>query len=1086
MIFFGRACNAGYYRVTGINRCDPCLTGTYKTGVGNEACTACTNSASNKYFLQRTSGVASLNDCPWDCNAGYKKNPLGTDCTACTAGTYRSASQNRLTDQGSSNTCLTCTACTGTTPGTYLTRACTATLDTGCTSCSTACQPGFYKARPCNVSADLACERCATRCPSGKRLSGASCSGDQTFDNVLDKCVVCATLASCTQAGFYLTFECQGNELVSNECRQCSSTVTPACTADYYLGGCGGLSDTRCLPYTSCPTGQYLQDETTTKDGKCVSCSTCPQGTTSMRPCSKYLDAICRGKSCGRNDNCPRLTPQNKSAYFCSNELNYCGVCPPGYDSDGQYCLECPRGSTCDRIGQVACRGQCPAGVLSQCETFQGLGYAKCNTPCTLDTSNPTRIPWRGSYALAGVEDCATYFLCQPGSYKYFSTGGSVECRACTNARPTSGQLERWLTDGLSVADPTSCLWECNPQVARNNGGACVARYAVSNQPATNAAGSWSGGACGEGKTSEARSAVEVSECLACKPLAAETMQWVPRSEECAWECKRSDDLRLGGECVARRRNCAGPGWVQMTDGTCTSMAYPWNRPGYSKLKPGWGAPVVQTNRVPPADAQAVVLASLGYGWTNRHSVTAPGRLARLVEGALCSAARAWMGGSEYVFAAPCNRSFLVYLNLSAGTGGLGLLIGNGTLGWADGFRTQALFESELYVASGGNGTLYVLDRWNCLLREVVVWDRPGSYLTRVYTLWGNTEKLGLIPPQPKCYGAGALAWPRRFWPLRDGWLAFADEDGLWQFHTATRELLLMMREADGSFEADALAGVDAQTDVFTLRLYFAGGILWEISAAQAACPTDYTSLAGGDCSIECRWKDLAGTPAQYVDAAGLCRQCTNVLSCTIGQEAVPCTARLDGFCRACPSLNGKQISVVNLKYPGIYFTNLAVYTVAGTCDESTLKPSPVMPVYGWYANPTKKWSEPCQHYTMTVSFYAVRVEQCKCYTGLTLVDGRCVSTDLYAYENACAVGGCKVPRNARTTDAVTCKWECNSGYYHDTQAGFNDKCRACLTRETFEAENIGTVARWESRGDNDSPFSCESGYGNYISAYVN
>jgi hypothetical protein len=431
------------------------------------------------------------------------------------------------------------------------------------------------------------------------------------------------------------------------------------------------------------------------------------------------------------------------------------------------------------------------------------------------------------------------------------------------------------------------------------------------------------------------------------------------------------------------------------------------------------------------------------------------------VEGALCSAARAWVGGYEYLFAAPCNRSFLVYLNLSAATGGLGVLIGNGTLGWADGFRTQALFENELYVASGGNGTLYVLDRWNCLLREVVVWDRPGSYLTRVYTLWGNREKMGLAPPEPKCYGTGALAWPRKFWALRDGWLAFADEDGLWQFHTRTRELLLMVKETDGSFEADALAGVDA-TDAFTLRLYFEGGILWEVPAAQAECAADYTSLAGGDCSVGCRWLSTAGVPAQYVDnATGLCRACTPGLACGVGQERVACTARRDAYCRACPSLAGRTV-LVEVSYVPL------VYTIAGTCGEDTLKPGAAVCPLGWYASPAGAWCEKCPPFTITGGNNALRLEQCRCAPGLWRRDGRCVADSLYAFDNACPAGSCRLPRNAESVGA--CQWICRTGFYRDTRAGFDDQCRPCLTRSPREQTSF---VAWVSQGDDDSPYSC-------------
>jgi len=190
--------------------------------------------------------------------------------------------------------------------------------------------------------------------------------------------------------------------------------------------------------------------------------------------------------------------------------------------------------------------------------------------------------------------------------------------------------------------------------------------------------------------------------------------------------------------------------------------------------------------------------------------------------------------------------------------------------------------------------------RWNCLLREVVVWDWPGSYLTRVHTLWGDTDKLQLAVPQAKCYGDGSLAWPRRFWALDPDWLAFADEDGLWQFDTRTRELLVIVRESAGGFEADGLAGVVLQ-DPLTLVLTFLDGRVWTVRAAQALCPEGRTSLRGGGCDIECRLAASDGSRMHWVsEVSGDCLPCTMQLACGLGEELVPCSAWRDAYCRRC------------------------------------------------------------------------------------------------------------------------------------------------------------------------------------------
>jgi hypothetical protein len=114
---------------------------------------------------------------------------------------------------------------------------------------------------------------------------------------------------------------------------------------------------------------------------------------------------------------------------------------------------------------------------------------------------------------------------------------------------------------------------------------------------------------------------------------------------------------------------------------------------------------------------------------------------------------------------------------------------------------------------------------------------------------------------------------------------------------------------------------------------------------------------------------------------------------------------------------------------------------------------------------------------------FASRQEQCKCVPGLTRQGGRCLATSLYAFENACALG-CKTPRNARLVPggAGDCKWECNIGFYRDTLAGFDDQCRACLTREAGELEIFASapVYIWRTRGDDDAPYSCENGFNPY------
>jgi hypothetical protein len=985
-----------------------------------------------------------------DCIAGYYRNGQNA-CAQCGADKYREASQNLVSESltGITNQCSSCTICptkAAGVAGQYLTRACAHNLDTGCTACSSSCLKGQYKQYECNSTSDVVCQACTTVCPAGKYKSGQTCGGEAFEDEVLKACVLCRAANSCDN-GYYLDKACTGSEDDSNRCLPCDAKKV--CPAGQYRGGCTGYTDTTCVPYTSCTAGQYLSDESADKDGKCMPCSACT-GLTTMRACTKLDDTVCQGSTCDGTLPCPLLTPSGRSAYFCNYDTvrdSTCGVCPPGYASNGQFCLECPRGFTCDRIGQVACRGQCGAGKQSGCDAGVGIGYATCTQDCI--PAYDTRIPWRGSHVEAGAEDCATYFLCLQGFYKRFGTGGSISCEQCRPALlPDRGV---WVTEGLSVGDDASCLWECRPELAVLSAGVCTEKPGRGSGGMQNAAGSWMnangvGGVCGMGATSQARAAMAPGECLACEPLVRDVMRWKDRTDQCEFECLDAGTVKRGSVCVPERVVCHGEGLVG-----CAPLAYPWNTPGF--FKTGWGAPALASFAV-----SSVVtyprLATVGHGIKGRHSVTPSlGAAVRQVEGQLCSAATATLGGRAYVFGSLCNQSFLVYLDLSTPTSqGLTVLIGNGTRGWRDGFRTQALFESELYVATraGSEGSVFVLDRWNCLLREVRVWaSDPGDYRTRAYTLWGNTDKLVLAPPEPKCYGPGSLAWPRRFWELRDDWLAFGDEDGLWQFNTRTRELLSMMKEEQGQFEADSLFAM-TMSDSFTLVLGFLDGTAWLVRAAQAACEQDTTSLAGGDCTVECYWKDSTGTSRRWVDqTTGLCRLCTAPV-CGIGEEAVGCSPTRDAYCRACLS------------------DNTSIYTEPGTCDAGVRRPVPPC-VAGWYLAGGGRHCEECPAFTATHHAAATRFEQCKCVAGLTRKGsgGACVGERLYDFEEGGACGNatsCAVPGNAQLVsgDNVACRWACNAGFYRDTVAGFDDQCRACL------------AGSGRTRGDDDQPWSCE------------
>lgn len=974
----------------------------------------------------------------------------------CGNGLYRDSGKNVAEEGIISNTCYHCSSCitqnlAENVLGSFLTQQCTSTSDTVCNLCRSSCGVGSYITAYCTTTADMTCAPCTTRCNEGFYLSGRTCSGnDFNVDNVLASCIACYTVDSCTKGEFYLSGLCDGTTQASNTCTRCDKSKP--CNSGFYRGGCSGLQDTICVPFTSCNTGFYLTDESQDRDGTCRQCSTCV-GTSVVRPCTKTDDIVCRGTlSCSDRSPCNQVTASNRSSLFCDYSQGSaqasCGVCPAGYASDGQYCVECPRGFTCNRVGQPICRGQCGAGIESECDTELGLNYAVCTTPCKLPILG-TRQAWRGSFELAEGDDCATYFLCIPGTYKNFSTAGTISCDGCRAGLLPGGA--RWVTDGLSVEDEDSCLWDCmhESHVPSADGRSCVAKPGRSQGLTLNAAGSWNGrqggGVCGLGLTSQENAAMDPTECLECQPLVPDIMRWADKTSQCEFECMDETDAKQGSKCVPER-------WLCDTEGilgeTCLPQAYPWNRPGYGKA--GWK--LVNTVQFEPSAAIHNPMITIPFGIKNRHTYKETSvSTARRVEGQLCSTVTATIGGYKYMFGAPCNQSFLVYLNLSGPVDiGIKMLIGNTTRGWRDGFKTQALFESELHLA-WADGALFVLDTWNCLLREVVVWDRPGSYLTRVYTLWGNTEKLALATPEAKCYGEDSLAWPRSFWPLTPiwneptQWLAFWDETRLWQFSISTRELLEMVKWEDIQVNAGDMYGMGLQSN-FQAGLVLNSRLLMIFEALSTPCPDQRTSLAGGDCTVECVWLDAGNRPSRYVDMeTGLCKACTTPI-CGRGEELVQCTPKADSFCRLCGAVEN------------------STYAEAGTCDSGNLRPVPPCTA-GWYMVDSGLFCEQCPVYTATRFPGATRREQCKCVDGMVRKGGAgCVAERLFEFDTVCAGSVCQAPSNGRlkVDDGVTCGWACNNGFYRDSQAGFMDSCRQCL------------VGAGRTPGDDDEPWSCE------------
>lgn len=321
------SCVAGYYKTGSTSKsCASCFTviGKYSLA-GATVCSSCSNKPANSVYLMPSANGfnGASNNCPWECNAGYRKhveNGLST-CASCSSGDYRAA--ETLTESSVPTPCRPCSVCGN---EEYQSTACTTTQNRRCVACKSKCGAGQRITAACSALADMQCVACQTRCPAQKYLSGQTCPGTTTNDVVVDSCLPCKTVDQCPE-GTFLSGDCVGSETMSNECRVCSKI---ACGTGFYSGGCGGYSDTRCIPYRTCQAGEFLNLWGASNDGVCQTCRNCAAfGLQTVTACSRYKNAGCGGEPCNETAGC--LSTANVIHYcdYLDNPLRpTCGICP--------------------------------------------------------------------------------------------------------------------------------------------------------------------------------------------------------------------------------------------------------------------------------------------------------------------------------------------------------------------------------------------------------------------------------------------------------------------------------------------------------------------------------------------------------------------------------------------------------------------------------------------------------------------------------------------------------------------------------------------------------------------------------------
>ena len=1053
-------CNAGF----GANgtQCAQCVPGKYSPGglIPAVACVSCTGLAGNAYWLQPDVFNRSWNGCPSDCIAGYYRDTKTGNCVGCTNGrTY--SDTVRTSDRQAPNVCRNCSVCV---QGSYYSSViCNASRDTVCTPCKTSCNTGYYLTQ-CNSTRDSMCVPCRSTCATGQFMTNL-CTGTTYQDTV--QCFNCTPPASCVSGLYMPPGQCPGNTLANSVCVVCRSLSCPFGT---YQRPCSMYNDTSCVPYTQCVPGRTtLRNRGLANDGVCLNCTNCSAyGLETVSSCSQYLDTLCNGTACSGASPCANLVDRN---FFCSLDAiggaqanrttrGVCGMCPDGYSSDGLYCYECPGGKTCSRDGAVQCQGVVQLGLEPGCfgEYAQPTG-ALC--PYSTD---PARVVTRSTF-LRPNGNCAPYFSCAPGYFKHFGSTGLVTCDTCNNnAKPT---YYAWFSSGLSFNDPFSCLYECAASPSWPDGGCTgvdLTRYVPRNLAGFYDDGSGAMKACPGGWTSQPGLATAATDCVQC---------YAPErtlGDQCHdWTCPFGQ-LQRGGRCFDPAECPLSMVGYTKVLGACVSTGLPWQPAGYQKTQAAAGATpdVVVTRRdsgavsgdtvsatVQTASNQTLVFYSTPYGQSRRHWLEVNASVRVQLPGRVCSAAAIVCQARQYVVVAFCNASFLSFVDLALASPSPRVLIGSNAPGYLEGFKRDALFERELYVASeAGGGSLFVADTMNCALRVVTIPNLPGEFVVRSYLVYGYTAVVCSTVPT-------AILYPGRLFPvLGQTYFLFSATGGLYQLDAGTRSVVQIVASAKAPAwmpDLSLLRSVTlaANTSMLTLGFDSTAAVLTPV---LQRCDVGSTSVTGGACTKPC------STSENYVDpASGECRPCFT-RDCLPGEEKVLCTPSSPQTCKACLALEPEQG-----RYPRIY-------NLPDSCALSNTLYTAPCPV-GFYLSATQVRGSlicaRCPVFSSTSSDGSTSIDQCRCYEGaMKSTGGTCVVKQLYPLPTLSNCPFATYPRGAFER-CSSCRLDpfpfCNLGRYPLS----NGSCEACQVPEKAVPARAGRAVN----APRSCGFACLPGY---------
>ncbi len=260
-------------------------------------------------------------------------------------------------------------------------------------------------------------------------------------------CSSLPTYLSC-QHGYYMTSSqssttYNGTPKVGNYCQPCSrmgSNYTCAGGTAAPVQSAGGYTCPTYMKYTSCSTGYYMTDSSTstTYNGS-------PKVRNACRPCSVYgANYTCAGGTSAPqaitiNVTCPagQYLPQGATS---------CTTCPAG--------SFCP-GQTCNGVSLVT--GATSACGLSSCPSSysnSATGSSSIND-CYLTLTNAKMV----NVVNGGMVDCVAGYYCDNGGRNIYYDENGTE-RGLTDSRPTIGGGEACARGSISG----STGWEiCRP-----------------------------------------------------------------------------------------------------------------------------------------------------------------------------------------------------------------------------------------------------------------------------------------------------------------------------------------------------------------------------------------------------------------------------------------------------------------------------------------------------------------------------------------------------------------------------------------------------------------------------------------------